>query len=149
MCVAIHFMNAPLFLLTGSRLGNKREKQNINQYTIPTDDLSVDREDWTYTISDLLAFGARQKLGCVSFITVLDGLITIDTLDMLEAVLALFTASVSHSRSVDMWIGARSIRVLGMESIRSSLEQRKYNPPLWRGIHDAVGSGAFSMTRWL
>jgi hypothetical protein len=53
-------------------------------------------EDWTYAIPDLLAFGARQKLGCVSFVAVLDCLITIDTLDMFEAVLALFTASVSH-----------------------------------------------------
>lgn len=66
-----------------------------NQYTIPSSDPSVE-EDWTYAIPDLLAFGARQKLGCVSFVAVLDCLITIDTLDMFEAVLALFTASVSH-----------------------------------------------------
>lgn len=32
--------------------------QNINRYTIPGSDLSVE-QDWTYTISDLLAFGAR------------------------------------------------------------------------------------------
>jgi hypothetical protein len=38
----------------------------------------------------------------VSFVAVLDGLIAIDTLDMSEAVLALFTASVSHGPFVGL-----------------------------------------------
>ena len=44
----------------------------------------------------------------MSFVAVLDCLITIDTLDMSEAVLALFAASVSHGRYVGLWIGAWS-----------------------------------------
>lgn len=93
--------------------------QKINRYTIPSSDLSME-QDWTYTIPDLLALGARQKLGGVSFVAVLDCLITIDTLDMSEAVLALFATSVSH-RYVGLWIGAWS-RFWGGESMRTSLQ---------------------------
>ena len=63
-------------------------------------------ENWTYTIPDLPTFGARQKLRGVQLVAVLDGFITIYTLDMSEAVLALFAASVSHRRYAGLWFGA-------------------------------------------